>query len=698
MKRKLLKTFLVAFALVTGSMGVKANLIPTTHTYDFESEHPFVTTAGAGGATRISLSTTTGPGWDSNVLDFSTAKNAANGSAAAKFDFSSLVDKAVKVDLEFDLLLGNNTSGTFSIGDASERNVAGNGGAWGYSSTGAIWNIGINRASSRNNIRINGADLGSSYNTYLTNWLHVALSIDVANKKVTYKVTVASDGTEIASGTDVDYLSSASSCSQIDLFSGTNSVHYYLDNLKITSYVDNSQTYYDYTIKYIYNDGTTDTEIKTAATRNGLSGSTPELLSTDKDAVWFNEEKYIYQSDNASTTTIEENSVVTVSFRKAEKYSYTVNNSFGQLVSTEIGVEGEYSYVPFPRYINNDGSLYTKNSINSEYRYSFIPTENNQVVTLEYTDANIKNVVYFSEGENISGATATSAGNNMVIRSSNAACGYAASDIDLTTLTPGKYLVNTVAYSNNTGGLTLNFAYGEETLTHQNNGAQNAQSESQEITVNTTCTFTWKASGTSKNGLDYIYIQKTADLATVSNVGFATYSPSSNVAVPENVTVYTVTVNDEQTRITLSPVLAGTVLEAGTGYVIEATEGNYPFAVSNDAVSEIGMNALLVSDGSVTVAAGQRIYVLAVRQSDKSVGFTKVAEGVTIPAGKAYLLLTDNGKEPAPFLTFGNETTAVNGLENNRKANDTYYTLQGMKTTAPDKGLYILNGKKVVVK
>ena len=703
MKQKLLKTFLVAFALVTGSMGVKADLNSTTKTYDFESEQPFVTTAGAGGATRITLSTTTVSGWDSNVLDFSTAGNAGNGSAAAKFDFSSLVDKAVKVDLEFDLLLGNNNSGTFSIGDASLRDVAGIKGTWGYSSTGAIWNIGINRGklsgskNNTNNFRINGVDLGSSYNTYLTNWLHVALSIDVANKKVTYKVTVASDGKEIASGTDVGYLSSASSCSQIDLFSGDNSLHYYLDNLKITSYEDNSQTYYDYTIKYIYNDGTTDTEIKTAATRNGLSGSTPELLSTDKDAVWYNEEKYIYQSDNASTTTIEENSVVNVSFRKAEKYSYTVNNSFGQLVSTGIGVEGEYSYVPFPRYINKDGSLYTKNSISSQYRYSFIPTENNQVVTLDYTDANIKNVVYFSEGENISGATATSSGGNMVIRSSNAACGYAASDIDLTTLTPGKYLVNTVAYSNSSGGLTLNFAYGEETLTHQNNGASNALSESQEITVNTACTFTWKASGNSKNGLDYIYIQKTADLATVSAVGFATYSPSSNVAVPENVKVYTVTVNAEQTAVTLNPVAAGSVVAAGTGYVIEATEGTYPFAVSNEAVSVIGDNALKVSDGSVTVAAGDNIYVLAQR-SNGNVGFSKVAANVTIPAGKAYLQLSSGGEAKASFLSFGG-VTAIESVEANGKAgNNEYYTLQGVRTTAPVKGLYIVNGKKVVVK
>ena len=187
------------------------------------------------------------------------------------------------------------------------------------------------------------------------------------------------------------------------------------------------------------------------------------------------------------------------------------------------------------------------------------------------------------------------------------------------------------------------------------------------------------------------------DLATASNVGFATYSPSSNVAVPEDVKVYTVTVNAEQTAVTLNPVVAGSVVAAGTGYVIEAAEGTYPFAVSNEAVSEIGKNALKVSDGSVTVAAEDNIYVLAQR-SNGNVGFSKVEEGVAIPAGKAYLQLSSGGEAKASFLSFGG-VTAIESVEANGKAgNNEYYTLQGVRTTAPVKGLYIVNGKKVVVK
>lgn len=185
--------------------------------------------------------------------------------------------------------------------------------------------------------------------------------------------------------------------------------------------------------------------------------------------------------------------------------------------------------------------------------------------------------------------------------------------------------------------------------------------------------------------------------ATVTSVGFATYSPSSNVAVPENVNVYTVTVDAGGNSVTLHPVDAGSVVEAGTGYVIEAAEGSYPFAVSNEAVSSIGENALTVSDGAVTVGESDNIYVLAQR-TDGSVGFSIVASGVTIPAGKAYLDLSGS-QAKASFLSFGNIVTAIESTESTAKAgNGVYYSLQGIRTSAPAKGLYIINGKKVVVK
>ena len=77
------------------------------------------------------------------------------------------------------------------------------------------------------------------------------------------------------------------------------------------------------------------------------------------------------------------------------------------------------------------------------------------------------------------------------------------------------------------------------------------------------------------------------------------------------------------------------------------------------------------------------------------VGFAVVNNGVVIPAGKAYLSVP--ASSPAKFFGLDGEATGINSVKT-AKADGAYYTLEGVKTTKPVKGLYIHNGKKIVVK
>ena len=79
------------------------------------------------------------------------------------------------------------------------------------------------------------------------------------------------------------------------------------------------------------------------------------------------------------------------------------------------------------------------------------------------------------------------------------------------------------------------------------------------------------------------------------------------------------------------------------------------------------------------------------------VGFYRMATGKTLGVGKAYL--TYDGALAPEFLGFGNETTAISTIEKMRNVeNETFYDLQGRRVAQPTKGLYIVNGKKVVIK
>ena len=78
------------------------------------------------------------------------------------------------------------------------------------------------------------------------------------------------------------------------------------------------------------------------------------------------------------------------------------------------------------------------------------------------------------------------------------------------------------------------------------------------------------------------------------------------------------------------------------------------------------------------------------------VGFYRLATGKTLGVGKAYL--TYSGSLAPEFLGFG-ETTSIDAtLVNSEKVNSVVYDLQGRKVAQPTKGLYIVNGKKVVIK
>lgn len=192
-----------------------------------------------------------------------------------------------------------------------------------------------------------------------------------------------------------------------------------------------------------------------------------------------------------------------------------------------------------------------------------------------------------------------------------------------------------------------------------------------------------------------IYSPKTTVTVNVSNAGYATYATTNNVIVPSDVEVMTVKVNEDNTSISLNKVEAGTVIPANTGILVNAAQGDYNFAVTSKDGDELPPNNLVAATKAVTSDDAKYKYFALTKLSDGKVGFAKVAKGVVIPAGKAYLMV-ENGS-PAKFFGLDGEATGINSVKT-AKADGAYYTLEGVKTTKPVKGLYIHNGKKIIVK
>lgn len=206
-----------------------------------------------------------------------------------------------------------------------------------------------------------------------------------------------------------------------------------------------------------------------------------------------------------------------------------------------------------------------------------------------------------------------------------------------------------------------------------------------------------KAKGSDTNIiLDYILLEKvTSEDVAVSAVKFATYVPVINVVAPAGVKVYTAKVNEAKSAVVLTEVPAGSVIAKGTPVLVGAEAGSYTFEASAGEATAVADNELKAATAD-TKGDGATIYAL-VEQDGKAV-FAPLKEGVAVSLGHAYLKLPAASAARFYSIQFGGETTGINEVNAAAEADGAYYTLQGVKTSKAAKGVYIHNGKKVVIK
>ena len=186
-----------------------------------------------------------------------------------------------------------------------------------------------------------------------------------------------------------------------------------------------------------------------------------------------------------------------------------------------------------------------------------------------------------------------------------------------------------------------------------------------------------------------VYEALGANVIKVGEAGFTTFSSTNAFATSDIVTAYGA--KYDGSKIVLTPV---TEIPANAGVIIEAAEGTYKVPVLASAAALGSDNELLVSDGT---AEGDGTHIFALGKKSGVVGFVRVKDGVKIPAGKAYLNIAT---PPAArdFIGFDEEVTGVETVKQNAKADNQYFNLAGQRVAQPTKGLYIVNGKKVVIK
>ena len=266
------------------------------------------------------------------------------------------------------------------------------------------------------------------------------------------------------------------------------------------------------------NEGTTFTitagsdEVWSATTTGYLTGATGDIFTLNTHT-----NLYIKQSGDGSHVLdcfYIQNMGDKVTY---ELRAYSEDKAIDKTLAEGYGFKnGSQVFASYPRYINVDGTLYEAEKINDQYRWEF-PRTATIVDTIWYKKTNITNVAYFSEGEDIEGASATTAG-SMPASSSNGACGYMTSDeLTITRLPQGNYKATMVCYSNNKAGATQKFNFGqEEDFSATIEGASNRTTITTDVfSLPSNKPMKWiKSDGNAENGVDYIYIRELGDLRT----------------------------------------------------------------------------------------------------------------------------------------------------------------------------------------
>lgn len=98
-----------------------------------------------------------------------------------------------------------------------------------------------------------------------------------------------------------------------------------------------------------------------------------------------------------------------------------------------------------------------------------------------------------------------------------------------------------------------------------------------------------------------------------------------------------------------------------------------------------------------------RAFNINTADSRNPIGFYKVKSNVTnIPGNKAFLVLTNAEAQAKGFVLEFEDggTTGIETIENSKHSTEDgiYYDLQGRRVENPTRGVYIVNGKKVVIK
>ena len=218
--------------------------------------------------------------------------------------------------------------------------------------------------------------------------------------------------------------------------------------------------------------------------------------------------------------------------------------------------------------------------------------------------------------------------------------------------------------------------------------------------------------GTGGWTIHYVYevTEVSSFKANITAAGFATFFAPAEVTIPENVNAYYIAADGiNGNSVTLTQI--ENVIPANTAVILEGAEGEYTFNVSETGAAAVSSNLLKGTVINTNIIGDA--YVLGVVEGEtglykaqmSTVALSSASGSVKVFLNNAYKAYLPASAVPAAAngaasfsFRYGEGTTAIENVEVENKVK-AIYDLTGRRVeaiTAP--GIYIVGGKKVLVK
>lgn len=541
-------------------------------------------------------------------------------------------------------------------------------------------------------------------------WLKIEAEINTATNTLTSFTIKSEDGTKTYASasnvtlTSADYTTVAFGYKKGGGVSTTNKEQ--LKSVKITQTAQDV-TNVGYTINYKLGENL----VKSVEGEGVVGQEITADIAVDGTEASYEDKHYLITAAEAPTMTLvaeAASNVLNIPVRAPLTATLKVTTTIGTndpvlvetpLVETDAKVHA-WSYA-YPMYVLNDGKYYKADNTTTFGEGGEFT--DGQVIEKSVTYSTIaEDVVFFKEAEAVAGTTYSySNGGVGVVGAQNARD----RGISVGTLPAGTYqftvnitaanrrslgirqstndplaIVGTSNDDMKTGVKSAFFTLDEETDSLYINGANSG-----EVKTN------------QSEDFDYVLIKEVPESlsGTIASSGYSTFSSAygldfTKATVTEGELVAYAVTEIQQDKVVMTSV---DEMSANQGVVLKGTaNATYTIPVKLGAAYE--GTSLLKAAVEATPVGADEAYIL------KEGKFIKVTAASTVPAGKAYLLASDipAGAREMTFVFNDDTTTGISNLNAEKMLNSDFFDLQGRRVAAPQKGLYIVSGKKVIIK